>query len=53
MPQYCGVDDTLGQLMIQEQSMSEPHKLETLVQCTTKVCTPDLIDRNFCFKVRR
>ena len=39
--------------MIQEQNMSEPHKLENLVQCTTTVCTPDLINRNYCFKVRR
>lgn len=43
----------MGQLMIQEQSLPEPRRLENLMLCTTKVCTTDFIDRNYCFRVRR
>ena len=37
--------------MVQEQSLPEPRPLEDLMLCTTKVGTPDFIDRNFCFRV--
>lgn len=48
---YCVVDKALGQLMIQEQSLPEPRKLENIVLCATKICSADFIDRNFCFRV--
>ena len=50
--QFCVIDRVLGQLMVQEQSLPEPRPLENLLLCTTKPCTPDFIDRNFCFRVR-
>eukprot|EP00731_Ephydatia_muelleri_P027972 Em0019g845a len=48
---YCVVDKVLGQLMIQEQSLPEPRRLENIVLCATKTCNADFIDRNFCFRV--
>ena len=45
------VDRVQGQLMVQEQSLQEPRKLEDLMLCTVKMGTPDFIDRNFCFRV--
>ena len=51
LPQYCVVDKEKGELMIQEQSLPEPRKLENLMLCNTKPCTPNFIDRNFCFRV--
>ena len=37
--------------MIQEQSLPEPRKLENLMLCNTRSCTPTYLDRNFCFRV--
>ncbi len=49
--QYCVVDKERGELMIQEQSLPQPRKLENLMLCNTRACKPDFIDRNFCFRV--
>ncbi len=49
--QYCVVDKERGELMIQEQSLPQPRKLENLMLCNTRACKPEFIDRNFCFRV--
>ena len=49
--QYCVVDKERGELMIQEQSLPQPRKLENLMLCNTRPCKPEFIDRNFCFRV--
>lgn len=48
---YCVVDKERGELMIQEQSLPQPRKLENLMLCNTRPCKPDFIDRNYCFRV--
>ncbi len=47
------VDKDRGELMIQEQSLPQPRKLENLMLCNTRACKPDFIDRNYCFRVNK
>ncbi len=45
------VDREKSELMIQEQALPEPRKLENLMLCNTRPCMPNFIDRNYCFRV--
>ena len=49
--QWCVVDSECGEARVQSDKDHTPQCLEKLMLCSTKLCTPDYIDRNFCFRV--
>ena len=52
VPQWCVVDKENGEVKVQREEDHAPWCLENLMLCSTKLCTPDFIDRNYCFRVR-
>lgn len=49
--QWCVVDNESGEVRVQEDGDHITQSLEKLMLCSTKLCTPDFIDRNYCFRV--
>ena len=49
--QWCIVDKEDGEVKVQREEDHAPWCLENLMLCSTKLCTPDYIDRNYCFRV--
>ena len=45
------MDSECGEVRVQSDKDHTPQCLEKLMLCSTKLCTPDYIDRNFCFRV--
>jgi hypothetical protein len=48
---WCVVDKESGEVKVQREEDHAPWCLENLMLCSTKLCTPDFIDRNYCFRV--
>ncbi|CAI8024340.1 Arf-GAP with coiled-coil, ANK repeat and PH domain-containing protein 2 [Geodia barretti] len=48
---WCVVDKENGEVKVQREEDHAPWCLENLMLCSTKLCTPDFIDRNYCFRV--
>lgn len=45
------MDNESGEVKVQEDGSHTSQCLEKLMLCSTKVCTPDYIDRNYCFRL--